>query len=209
MQMLKRAIGGVLLGVSLIAVPSERAEAQPKDFFTTWIFTGNCIDCADAADRNEFPVSGTLITRNYSAGDLTFANFVSFTYNGSNLLDPWELEANEFVEVGGNLFADPQSFSLFWSYDVSSGYFFMPSMLLLATSQVAHGAIEQVPGSWSMCFSSDATCAPSDPDPMPQDFGSQGAFTMQTSTVPEPSTYALMGLGLAVVGLASRRRRSN
>jgi hypothetical protein len=34
------------------------------------------------------------------------------------------------------------------------------------------------------------------------------AVTVPVTTTPEPATYALMGLGLAVVGIASRRRRS-
>lgn len=39
--------------------------------------------------------------------------------------------------------------------------------------------------------------------------GGGNAFTLSTAAVPEPSTYALLALGLGVVGVAAQRRRAS
>lgn len=213
--MLKRAMGGLLLGASLTVGAAPAAQAQ--DVFSTWLFTANCIDCAMDAKESEYPVTATLLLKNYSQkqgfSPLSSTNFVSFSYAGSNLIPGgFSVDKADVTYVFGDLFATVQSFDLRWSSSKGSGFFLMPFYSLSFTATLDEDGFTPIaadPGTWGTCVSAqqNAFCVPVVFENA-LDFGDQGKFTLQTSTVPEPSTYALMGVGLVAIGFVSRKRRA-
>lgn len=213
--MLKRAMGGLLLAASLTVGAAPAAQAQ--DVLSTWFFTGNCIDCAEFADKSAYPVTAKLLLKNYSqqqgGSPLTLANFVSFTYPETNLIPGgFSVAPNDVWSFSGDLFATIQRFSLTWDGANRSGYFIMPFESVTATAVVDDedlSPVAFVPETWGTCNLTgvDEVCFPRGIRTA-QDFGNEGKFTLETSTVPEPSTYALMAMGLVAIGFVSRKRRA-
>ena len=74
-----------------VAVASP-AKAGPIISTETFVFTGDCQDCARAANKPVFFVTADLTVQNYVQGtSFSSSNFVSFTYNGSNLLSAFTI----------------------------------------------------------------------------------------------------------------------
>lgn len=87
-----------------LACFSAQAEILPLDYVTA-VFRGNCIDCAAAAGAPSYSVTATLTMRDvwpdaYST-KVQLSNFVSFSYGGSNLLDPYEITEADVTFFSG------------------------------------------------------------------------------------------------------------
>ncbi len=147
-----------------------------------WRFFGNCTDCAGTVfgDVAPYPVTATLTLQNYIQGQtLVNSNFVSFAYGGSNLLLPYTVPTSfAFVGLTGNLTnGGVEELRLTFS---SGGYFDMRSSR-----------------TWSTC-AAGVNC--------PLDYGTNGNLVLDT-TVPEPSSYALLAFGLGTLGVASTLKK--
>ena len=82
------ASGLVACAVGLFSPQAQAAVVLPPPVFSTFDFSGNCEDCAIAAQLPTYAVTGTLVMQNYTPGNVfndQSNNFVSFTYSGSNL----------------------------------------------------------------------------------------------------------------------------
>lgn len=166
---------------------------------STYFFTGTCSDCT----LDSPPAIGTLVLEGYTPGDaIQNLNFVSFAYDGSNLVDPYSVTRNDVAVRNPSL----RNFG----FDPTGG------------SDLAAGAVPAAGGAarFQLRFSDNLkfetaldgqwfTCAPKGAVfysgscnlVINNDHGSGGR---STSAVPEPGSYALMGLGL--LGLAGLRR---
>ena len=184
----------IISGIMCLGVAPAAHAGLAANGSGVWRFFGNCVDCAIQAERQNFPVTATLTLQNYVQGAaLANANFVSFVYDGSNLLTPFTVSRpaggsitvpNNYnlVTFSGNLTnGGAESFDL--AFGTVGGYFRM-----------------QLNRSWQTCV---ANCGGG-----PSDLGNGGNLVLgNAQTVPEPGTYALMAVGLAIVGYVSRRRQ--
>lgn len=75
-----------LVAGSCLGTPAQAfVIAEPN--IVTYNFTGNCVDCAQAAGQATYSVQAQLTLQNYVLGSqLGHEHFVSFVYGGSNLL---------------------------------------------------------------------------------------------------------------------------
>lgn len=201
-------VGGAMLGALLSVGASTVVQAQTS----VWNFSGNCLDCIDQGDASNGPVTAKLTLTGYLGGALNDNHFVSFVYNGSNLILPYEVNTNNFGGMMGMLSGgSSQTFSLIFG---ESGFFMLGAFMALEEE------VQPQPGMWATC--------PDDSEQLPSllncindgvdeeeeamlrsaDYGDQGVFVLEsTTTVPEPSTYALMAVGLGVMGVVTRRRQ--
>lgn len=75
-----------VLALCLMALAGRQAQAGFVVNDQTYLFSGNCEDCALAANTPTYAVTGSLVFQNYSFGSaFDLSNIVSFTYDGSNL----------------------------------------------------------------------------------------------------------------------------
>jgi hypothetical protein len=141
-------------------------------------FTGDCFDCAGKG------VAQLTLTGYTPGNDILVSNFVSFTYDGSNLINPFTITQSDIVGpdtgfisgVLGPAFPGIYSFTLdkFSSNDLFQSY---------------------GEGFWCAGFS----CS--------DDVGNNGLWSVASSLpIPEPGSLALLGASVAVV--AARRRRA-
>ena len=139
---------------------------------STFYFSGHCLDCVGV-------VTARLVLKNYFQGTpINPAEFVSFTYDGSNLLSPYSILASASPSVSGNI---PGALPSAADFHVSTFLHFFD----LSTS-----------GIWNTG------------SPGPSDNGNIGSFSPNApSTVPEPATMLLMGAALAAAGVARRLRK--
>ncbi len=169
-----------------------------------YTFNANCEDCAQALDLQSRRVSATLTLKNYlptSGATVNYGNFLSFSYSGSNLFDPFTITPDNYVSVlnfPGDVFpgdgpGQSRNFSVAGAVGDSLIYF---------TSFQS--------GDWSLgnlvSCGEDIYCAPND-------FGGSHTYSLTSFTpgtnpnaVPEPGSLPLMGAALLAIGVARRRR---
>lgn len=146
-------------------------------------FSGLCVDCAEEAGVDEYPVTGRLTLTDFVPDvALDIDNFVSFYYTGTNLIPEVTITKDQVFGLQGILAADGTITSDYFAFygdflnngecsnaPASCGFYVYPD------------AVFQLDRYW--VFSDD-------------DFGSDGQFTR----VAEPMTLVLIGLGLAGIG---------
>ena len=186
--MFKQVIGGGLL-FSLMAL-SAPASAIPilGEVFTTGRYTTDSGDLANAT-RLDFSIAWTTGgTGSYAAaaGTSFEVSYTDFTFSPA-LSGP----------------VDP----LWWFSDGTSSYSFVMSSVEISTQTatsltlIGYGMLyitgyDPTPGIWD--FSTICTNA---------DCIGRFKFTTEASSVPEPGSLALLGLGLLGLGLSRRRKR--
>ena len=165
--------------IGLLSLPAQASFAVPPPVLSTLFFSGNCEDCAIALERRDYAVTAKLVLQNFFQDtDITPANFVSFIYDGSNLLEPYTiLSSSSPLIVSGNISFEMPGANEFHVTGVNR-YFDLFSL-----------------GRWDTGVQR----------PKSADTGGAGAFG--PTAVPEPATIMLMGAALAAAGLARRRRQ--
>jgi hypothetical protein len=188
---IRRALLGATLAV-MLGTTGEAQLAPAPSMLSVWNFRGNCQDCAEVAGRNLYPVRGTLTLNGYLGGQLSNSHFVSFRYEATNLI-PTAIDVTgaNFTSISGDLASPIQTLTLLFG---RGGYF-----------RLLRPGDGNPTGVWATCPRvSDRQCELSEP----ADYGNQGAFTREANTtVPEPSSYALMALGLSAIALGARRKQ--
>lgn len=157
------------LAVMLAASPA-RADT------IAYTFSGVCADCTGTA-------SASLVLQNYKLGDqIGDTNFVSFTYNGTNLFGPYTVTAADQPALFGSI--DPN----------------LPSAETIFVSDDAVQFISSTDGTW--CTGMAFGCVFS------ADYGPTHLWSEASaaSAVPEPVTFSLLGGSL--LGLVALRRKA-
>lgn len=195
---MRGAIAGatVLAGLSL-ATP---VQASPIIDGQVWYFSGNCVDCAEAAGEKGYTVRATLRLTGYVEGtDLQDENFVSFDYEGTNLLFPYLVIKDEVPVRSSSVVHQFNSIagSLSNAGNQSLQLGFGDGLLFRLDAE----------GSWFTCGMNDdgyygVPCGVS----RHNDYGDQGTMTNRFGPVPAPPMAPLVGVGLSALGFALRRR---
>jgi hypothetical protein len=196
-KQLNKMVGALATALLMgLALP---APASAGVTMTTYNFYGLCDDCLgpggpatvpflseNTNDGLFSPVTGTLMLVDYTPGTpLQLANLVSFTYDGSSIIDPFTV--NTFLGVSGSLDMTGNvlsSFNLGWDGSLS------PEVPVACEPGFECGLLVLTDGIWIIGAFAD--------------FGIDGTFA--GAPIPEPGTLALFGLGLASLGFARRKR---
>ena len=137
-------------------------------------FTGQCSDCTGEAQ-------GILTVTNFtpdSVFGLNLDDFVSFSYNGTNLLNPFVLDHTNVTAVSGAIGpAYPGAYDVRIEAAVGT-----PTFVSFSN------------GNWALSSGQG-----------PDDFGTNSSYSLAAASVPEPGTGVLC---LSVGMLAAVRRRA-
>jgi hypothetical protein len=169
--------GAAGLGIGALGTPAGAVVADE-----TYYFTGTCADCTGDGPGGE--VTATLVLTGYVPGpDNEFlpVNFVSFTYGGSNLVPGFTFD--DFSELG----------QLIGTFSTLPGANFM-TIVFDIPGVTVDSFTTNTDGTWSVGS--------------PADHGTEGSWSLTApSTVPEPATWAMMGIGFAGLAFAGYRAR--
>lgn len=173
----------------------------------TFVISLDCADCAALANTSSYPVQAELTLSNYTLGDtLDITNFVSFTYDGSNLVDAYSITDS----------GDDNNGATINDFFTSSIYVFSGVISTVPGANTLDITFDdglhfrtQTDGSWSTCapnangYYGGNSCF----QILNADYGSDAIYS--TTPVPEPSHLALMAAGLVLVASAVRRHQRN
>ncbi|MEZ5736704.1 MAG: PEPxxWA-CTERM sorting domain-containing protein [Novosphingobium sp.] len=177
---MKAFLAAIGAGAALAYSPSAMALVM-GDY--TFNFSGNCVDCAEAAETDFYPVTATLMVQNYELGTpFELDNFVQFDYGGSNLVGPFSVTTSSIVDTFyGAIGAAPGSYEVYLHH---SGYAYFQT---------------GTDGTWDL----------GDDFVSSLDQGNIGVWSLtQPGGVPEPTTWMTMILGFGLIGGAMRSRKS-
>jgi PEP-CTERM motif len=182
----------------------------PVNVISNFDIVANCQDCATVANQSSFQVTGNLKLSNYSLGDtITLSNFSSFTYDGSNIINPFSITSSG--DDGNPLTRD---FATSTVYDISGA--------ITANNSPNDFLISFDDGLFFRTFSDGAwaACAPGGAgyysgsncqilmvfNGGDADNGDSAIYNPSTN-VPAPATLGLLCLGLAASSLARRKHQ--
>jgi hypothetical protein len=154
---------------------------------TTYQFFGDCADCV--LTKGPLGQIADLVLRNYTEGaPIELADFVSLEYFGSNLVAPYVVKNDDWLLV---------------AYDVSGAI--GPKLPKPEDFRVMFGDglsfVTEKSGNWYTCdYDTNYSGVCNYQNNADTGTGQWGA------PVPEPSTYAMFAVGLAMLGAARVRR---
>ncbi|MBC8056875.1 MAG: flocculation-associated PEP-CTERM protein PepA [Rhizobiales bacterium] len=149
-------------------------------------------------DPSVTPTTGSFTTLNYTL--YGYNGTASFGFTGNT---PTETAIGEVVLATGSLVSGGVS-------TIPGGGSFSPAASALVSFNTVAGAFFTAPVPFYTGSFSSFVNSPSQVEPFTGGFRIRqggGSFNFVTTPIPEPSTYALLLAGLAVVGAVAKRRR--